>query len=175
MQPETVGGYADLPEDVRAAMAGTYTCEMATVNRAGEAIAWPAVPFVDPVDGHILCAVSIAYPVKAFNARRNPQVSLLFSDPTGSGLPDAPAVLVQGTAEVEEVLDYTPDMIGLFRTVSRRQPDSARFTSNRLVRRMFTWYLFQRLAIRVTPDRITAWPGRDFDAEPRIFEVRHGA
>ena len=175
MPPEVIGGYGDLPEDIRVALAGTFTCEMATVNRAGDAIAWPAVPYVDPADGHILCAVSIAYPVKAYNARRHPQVSLLFSDPTGSGLAGAPAVLVQGTATVGEVLDYSPDVIGLFRTVARRQPDSARFTSNRLVRQLFTWYLFQRIAIRVTPERFTAWPGGDFSAAPRVFEVRRGA
>jgi hypothetical protein len=172
--PEVVAAVPELPADVRDALAGYFTCEFATVNRRGEAIAWPSVPYVDPEDGHITCAVSIAFPVKAYNAARHPRVSLLFSDPTGSGLADAPAVLVQGTAAVAEVLDYPPDMIGLFRTVSRRQPDSLRFTSNRLIRRLFTWYLFQRIALRVTPERITVWPGRDFTAEPRVYEVRHG-
>ena len=83
--------------------------------------------------------------------------------------------LINGTKIWTSNAHQSDYMIGLFRTVSRRQPDSVRFTSNRLGRRMFTWYLFQRLAIRVTPDRITSWPGRDFDAEPRVFEVRHGA
>jgi len=171
---EVVAAVDELPPDVLAALHGYYTCEVATVNRRGEAIAWPAVPYVDPSDGHITCAVSIAYPVKAYNARRHPQVSLLFSEPTGSGLPDAPAVLVQGTAAVAEVLDYPPDIIGLFRAVSRRQPDSARFTSNRFARGLFTWYLFQRIALRVTPERITVWPGRDFTSEPQVYEVRRG-
>jgi hypothetical protein len=172
--PEIIASPASLPSDVRAVLAGYLTCEFATVNRGGEAIAWPAVPYVDPVDGHITCAVSIAFPVKAYNARRHPQVSLLFSEPTGSGLEDSPAVLVQGRAAVAEVLDYPADVIGLFRTVSQRQPDSARFTSNPLVRRIFTWYLFQRIALRVTPQRFTVWPGGDFSASPQVFEVRHG-
>lgn len=172
---EVVATPADLSPAVRAALAGYFTCEFATVNRHGEAIAWPAVPYVDPVDGHVTCAVSIAYPVKAYNARRHPQVSLLFSDPTGSGLEDPPAVLVQGTAMVEEVLDYPPDIIGLFRTVARRQPDSARFTGNRIVRGLFVWYLFQRIALRVTPERVTVWPHRVFSGEPRVYEVRRGA
>ncbi len=83
-------------------------------------------------------------------------------------------MLVQGRAAVAEVLDYPPDVIGLFRTVSQRQPDSARFTSNPLVRRIFTWYLFQRIALRVTPQRFTVWPGGDFSASPQVFEVRRG-
>jgi hypothetical protein len=39
---------------------------------------------------------------KAFNVRRNPHVSLLFSDATGSGLTDPPMVLVQGDAAVSD-------------------------------------------------------------------------
>jgi len=174
MPLEVVDSVADLPADVGAALRAYFTCEFATVNRRGEAIAWPAVPYVDPGDGHLICAVSIAFPVKAYNARRHPQVSLLFSDPTGSGLVDPPAVLIQGVAAVDEVLDYPPDMIGLFRTVSARQPDSSRFTSNRFIRGLFSWYLFQRIALRVTPERVTVWPGRDFAREPQVYEVRHG-
>ena len=44
----------------------------------------------------------LGYPKKANDARANPLVSLLFSDPTGSGLRDAPMVLVQGTADVDD-------------------------------------------------------------------------
>jgi hypothetical protein len=151
VSPEVIESPTLLPAEVLAALRGYFTCEFATVNRRGEAIAWPAVPYVDPADGHILCAVSIAFPVKAYNARRHPQVSLLFSEPVGSGLVDPPAVLVQGRAVVDEMLDYPPDVINLFRTVAARQPDSARFTANRVIRRVFAWYLFQRIALRVTP------------------------
>jgi len=160
-----------LPDEVAAVLRGFYTCEVTTVNRQGEPITWPAVSYVDEDSGRIVCAVSIAFPVKAYNARRHPQVSLLYSDRTGSALVDPPAVLVQGTAEVEEVLEYRPDIIGLFRTVAHRQPDSARFSSNRVVRRLFSWYLFQRIALRVTPVRITTWPGGDFDLAPVVIEV----
>ena len=160
-----------LPDEVVAVLRGFYTCEFSTVNRQGEPITWPAVSYFDEGAGRIVCAVSIAFPVKAYNARRHPQVSLLYSDPTGSSLVDPPAVLVQGTAEVEEVLEYRPDIIGLFRIVARRQPDSARFSSNRVVRRMFSWYLFQRIALRVTPERVTIWPGGDFGLAPEVIEV----
>ena len=37
-------------------------------------------------------------PQKAFNIRRNPKVSMLFSEPTGSGIDVPGAVLVQGDA-----------------------------------------------------------------------------
>ncbi len=164
----------ELPDDVAAVIRGFYTCEFTTVNRAGQPMTWPAVAYFDEGAGRIVCAVSIAFPVKAQNARNHPAVSLLFSDPTGSGIVDPPAVLVQGDAEVAEILEYAPDIIGLFRTVSRRQPDSARFSSNPLVRRLFSWYLFQRIALRVTPRRVLTWPHGAFDEMPTVIELSHG-
>ena len=163
----------NLPPDVEAVLRGFYTCEFTTVNQTGQPMTWPSVPYVNLAEGRIVCAVSIAFPVKAFNARRDPRVSLLFSDPTGSGLDRPPAVLVQGDAEVAEILDYTPDIIGLFKTVSRRQPASRRFTDNRIVRRLFIWYLFQRISLTVTPRRILVWRDGDFSALPTTIELDH--
>lgn len=162
-----------LPPEVEAVLRNFYTCEFTTVNRQGQPMTWPSVPYLDTAEGHIVCAVSIAFPVKAFNARRHPQVSLLYSDPTGSRLDRPPAVLVQGDAAVAEVLDYTPDIIGLFKTVSRRQPDSRRFTDNRVIRNLFLWYLFQRISLTVTPRRILVWPKGDFAAMPQVIELGH--
>src|SRR5438105_12462820 len=126
-----------LPPEVEATLSEFYTCEFTTVNRQGQPMTWPSVPYYNKAEGNIVCAVSVAFPVKAYNARRHPQVSLLFSDPTGSGLSDPPAVLVQGDATVAEILEYPPPIIGLLKTVVHHQPDSARFASNRLVRRLF--------------------------------------
>jgi len=115
---------------------------------------------------------SIAFPVKAFNARRHPQVSLLYSDPTGAKLEQAPAVLIQGDAMVTELLDYNSSQVrGLFRAMIRRQPDSRRLISNRIVRRIFAWYLFQRLVITVRPRRLLVWSHGDFSVAPTEIEV----
>ncbi|HEY8847089.1 MAG TPA: pyridoxamine 5'-phosphate oxidase family protein [Candidatus Limnocylindrales bacterium] len=162
-----------LPAEVEAVLRQFYTCEFTTVNRQGQPLTWPSVPYFDPTRGTVTCAVSIAFAAKAYNARRHPQVSLLFSDATGSQLVDPPAVLIQGEAEVAEVLDYIPAIIGLFKTVSRRQPESRRFTGNRIVRRLFIWYLFQRLSLTVTPRRILYWPNGDFDRMPTEIEMAH--
>ena len=161
----------NLPPEVEAVIRGFYTCEFTTVNRGGQPMTWPSVPYFNVPEGRTVCAVSIAFPVKAFNARRHRQVSLLYSDPTGSGLTHPPAVLVQGDADVTEILDYTPDIIGLFKTVSTRQPDSRRFTNNPIVRRLFVWYLFQRLSLTVTPRRLLVWPDGDFSGMPTAIEL----
>jgi hypothetical protein len=74
----------DLPSEIRSVLREYYTCEVTTVNRQGQPITWPCMPYYDEASGQILLSASIAFPVKAFNARQHPQVSLLYSEPTGS-------------------------------------------------------------------------------------------
>ena len=81
------------------------------------------VALLVPDEKRFTITTSIALAQKAFNVRRNPRVSLLFSDPTVSGLTNPPAVLVQGDAvspdEVETSLLGFEDEL---RQVLRRQP-----------------------------------------------------
>jgi hypothetical protein len=161
-----------IPVEVKEVLAQFYTCEVTTINRQGQPITWPSLPYYDEMSGNILVTASIAFPVKALNARKNPQVSLLFSDPTGTDLDGPPAVLVQGDATVSELLDYTkPEILALFRVTADRQPDSRNFTSNRLMRRLFRWYLFQRLVITVRPRRLQIWPEGDFRLSPTSIDM----
>jgi len=78
------------------------TTEFTTVDAAGQPITWPVTPYYRPGDPCVDVTTGLGYPKKAEDARANPRVSLLFSDPTGSGLESAPMVLVQGTARVED-------------------------------------------------------------------------
>lgn len=164
----------DIPSEISTVLREYYTCEVTTVNRQRQPITWPSLPYYDEETGQIILTVSIAFPVKAFNARRHPQVSLLYSDPTGSGLDQLPSVLIQGDAKVKELLNYTdPQILELFRVTGQRQPDSRRFVSNKFVRRIFTWYLFQRLVITVEPRRMQVWKQGDFSAAPKEIEVKY--
>src|SRR5947208_4408763 len=113
-----------LPSDVQAVLQSFFTCECTTINRRGEPLTWPTEPFFDAQAGEIVLTASIAFPVKALNARRNPRVSLLFSDPTGSGLDNPPSVLVQGDAEVAESLEWTTRSLQHFKLSLLLQPDS---------------------------------------------------
>ena len=79
---------------ISSALRQYYTCEMTTVNRQGQPVTWPGLQYYDEEAGQILLTVSIAFPVKALNGRHHPQVCLLYSDPTGSGLEQTPAVLI---------------------------------------------------------------------------------
>jgi hypothetical protein len=163
-----------LPPDVEAVFREFFTCEFTTVNKQGEPLTWPTLCYYDQPEGRFILTASIAFAVKAYNARRHPQVSLLFSDPTGSQLADPPAVLVQGDTIVSEVIDAPPPAWSreIFRMSIRRQPDSRKFVASRLARRLFLFY-FQRIALFVTPRRMLVWPQRDFNLAPSELEVRY--
>jgi hypothetical protein len=132
------------------------------------------MPYYDEASGQILLSASIAFPVKAFNARQHPQVSLLYSEPTGSKLDRAPALLIQGDATVSELLDYSsPMMRSAFRALLKHQPDSRRMLSSWLMRKLFAWYIFQRLLITVQPRRLLVWPQGDFSVAPTEREASY--
>ena len=142
------------------------TCEMSTLARDGSPITWPTLPFWRPIEGRFLITTSVGLPHKAFNVRRNPRVSLLFSNSTASALTDPPAVLVQGDAEApDEVMTSVEGFEEEVREAFCRQPASGFYSSNPITRYLFDWY-YMRLQIHITPHRILWWPVGDFGQAP---------
>ena len=72
------------------------TTEYTAVDGTGQPITWPMTPYYTAGAPCIDVTTPVGYPKKANDARANPLVALLFSDPTGAGLSDPPMVLVQG-------------------------------------------------------------------------------
>jgi hypothetical protein len=160
-----------LPSRVEDVFHTFLSCEFATLGKDGAPIAWPVAPLYLPERGRFLITTSIGAPQKAFNVRRNPHVALLFSDPTGSGLADPPAVLVQGDAEIpHEVTTWNEDLERFWAVLARRQPSSQAYSSNALMRALTGWY-YMRLLIYVTPRRIRWWPDGDFEQPAQEIEV----
>ncbi len=91
----------DIPEPALTMIRRYRTCEFTTLAKSGTPITWPvSARLLD--DGRFLLTTMIGFPQKAFNVRRNPKVSLLFSEPKGSGVKAPGAVLVQGDAVCED-------------------------------------------------------------------------
>jgi hypothetical protein len=151
---------------------GYFTCEFSTLARDGSPQTWPVSPRLLP-DGRFVLCTSIGLPQKAFNIRRNPKVSLLFSEPMGSGIAEPGAVLIQGDATAEDriVSDMSsnPELAALLETVAKRQPAGA-FWSSWLGRRLF-WGYYLRIVIYVTPRRALYWPERDFTRAPEELDL----
>jgi hypothetical protein len=161
-----------IPSAVEAVFREFRTCEFTTVNKAGQPLTWPTEFYYDAPEGRLIVTASIAFPIKTYNARRHPQVALLFSDPTGAALTHPPAVLVQGVATVAELTDDPLWTYNMLREAVRRQPRTRQIMRNPVSRALFTFY-FQRIAIYVEPQRILVWPGRDFSAPPTAVEVNY--
>lgn len=104
-----------IPPEIEAVFREIGTCKFTEVNRAGQPLTWPTETHFLQQEGHIVVTSSIACPVKAYNARRHPKVALLFSDPMGSGIVNAPAVLVQVDTAVRESDDDPPWSFEMFK------------------------------------------------------------
>jgi hypothetical protein len=157
---------AELPPEVEDVFEEFRTCEMSTLAKDGTPITWPTLPFWYSDERRFTITTSIGLAQKALNVRRNPRVSLLFSNPTASGLENPPAVLVQGAAEAPDEIETS--VVGFeseLRKVYLRQPASRMYGNDPLTGYLMDWY-FMRLMIYVTPHRILWWPGADFWRPP---------
>jgi hypothetical protein len=168
---------ASLPADVQAVFDRFITCELTTVDRTGQPITWPVTPYYRPGDPCIDVTTGLGYPKKANDAQANPLVALLFSDPTGSGLTDPPAVLVQGSADVDD-RDLAANRERYGRESSEKLPALAKLEPPERIKRLFSWY-YTRIYIHVRPERIYVWRSGAADGEPELFdahmeEVRSG-
>lgn len=165
---------ASLPVDVQDVFARYITTEYTTIDGAGQPITWPVTPYYRTGAGAIDVSTGVGYPKKALDAKRNPHVALLFSDPTGSGLEEPPTVLVQGTAKVDDA-DLDANRRRYERESVEKLPATKEMAPPDFLKRLFLWY-YARLYVYVRPERVFVWRG---DAEPEIHgahleEVRSG-
>jgi hypothetical protein len=164
-------GLAQLPQHVLGALYAYRTCELSTLAKDGTPVTVPTSPVILPEQNRILITTSIGLPSKAFNVRRDGRVSLLFSDPTASGLSQPPAVLIQGDASSpDRVETSTPELDQLWSILAVRQPASNAYGANALTRWFFDWY-YMRLLIWIAPRRVRWWERGDFAAAPQELEV----
>ena len=166
-----------LPAEVQAVFDRFITTELTTIDQHGQPITWPVTPYYSPGAPCIDVTTGLGYPKKANDARANPLVALLFSDPTGSDVPDPPMVLVQGCADVDD-RDLEANRERYFRESSEKLPATAKLHPPARVRALLPWY-YSRIYIHVRPERIYVWPDGDVAREPELYdahmeEVRSG-
>src|SRR5436305_6827068 len=166
-----------LPHEVQAVFDRFITTELTTIDRRGQPITWPVTPYYSPGGPCIDLTTGLGYPKKANDARANPLVALLFSDPTGSGLQDPRMVLVQGTADVDD-RDLDANRRRYARESVEKLPATAKLQPPDPVKRWMHWY-YTRIYVHVRPERIYAWPAGDIAREPELYgthmeEVRSG-
>jgi hypothetical protein len=168
---------ASLPQEVRAAFERFVTCEFTTIDARQQPITWPVTPYYSPGAASIDTTTGLGYPKKADDARRNPQVAMLFSDPTGSGIETGIQVLVQGTAEVDD-RDLRANNERYRRESAAKLGGASWVRIPSILHAAVAWYA-NRIYVKVRPERVFAWPDGDLAAPPdchgaRVEEVRSG-
>ena len=168
---------ATLPPEIQQVFDRFVTTEFTTVDGRGQPITWPLTPYYQPGDPCIDVTTGLGYPKKAHDARANPKVALLFSDPTGSGMEKPPQVLVQGIAGVDDA-DLDANRERYRREIAEKLPGIKNEMPPKVFDRLLGWYL-TRIYIRVRPERLYVWPEADVTREPQLFdahleEVRSG-
>lgn len=168
---EPVELFSRLPADVIEVFSLFRTCETTTIARDGTPITWPLYPFWRPERGIVQFTTSVGLPAKAHHIRRRPEISMLFSDGTGSNLVDPPVVLVQGLARcgTEIVTDLTGHEADVEEGL-RRQPAARFYGIDPVSRRLFGWY-YWRWVIDVLPVRIWWWPSGNQTSQPNELMV----
>jgi len=160
---------ASLPADVQAVFDRFITTEYTTVDRRGQPITWPVTPYHCRETATVDVTTGLGYPKKAVDAAANPKVALLFSDPTGSGMDQAPTVLVQGPADVDD-RDLDHNWERYVRESAEKLPGAQDMNPPKFLQRFFTWY-YARLYVRVRPERVYVWHGGP-ESEPELFDAR---
>jgi hypothetical protein len=151
--------------DLAGVLDAYLTCEFATLGRDGTPLTWPTAVLPRP-DGTLLVTTSIAFPQKALNVRRDGRVALLFSDPTGSGLINAPQVFVSGHASCpDEIVTSPAGLEEYWARLFKRQPSSRPYIKTP-INKLMDWYYF-RLLITIEPDDVVnRGPITSIAAEP---------
>jgi hypothetical protein len=161
---------SSLPQEVREAFERFITCEYTTVDSRQQPITWPVNPYYRSGEATIDTTTGLGYPKKAIDARRNPHVAMLFSDPTGSGVEGGIQVLVQGSAEVDD-RDLVANRERYWRESWEKLPGTRDMHPPRLVRGLFSWY-YTRIYVKVRPERVFVWPDGDPAREPTVLDAR---
>jgi len=166
-----------LPPIVQQAFERFVTTEYTTIDAAGQPITWPVTPYYKPGDKCVSITTGLGYPKKADDAARNPRVALLFSDTTGCGIDDAPMVLVQGMAEVDD-RDLEANRVRYWDESGEKLPATKPLHPPAFIRKSLGWY-YTRIYVHVRPERVYVWPDGDPTADPELLdshieEVRSG-
>jgi hypothetical protein len=168
---------SSLPAEVRDVFERFITTEYVTVDSKQRPIVWPVIPYYKQGGQTIDVTTGIGYPKKAEDARRNPRVALLFSDPTGSAVESGIRVLVQGTADVDDQ-DLAANRDRYRREALQKLPGTESQMPPKALERMFSWY-FERVYVKVRPERVFVWPDGNTERTPQVLdshleEVRSG-
>lgn len=159
------------PPELAEVFERSVTAEFATLTASGRPVTTPTTPYPGGDGDTIDVSTGLTYPAKAERARRDPRVALLFADPVGPGMDDAPVVLVQGLATVRDG-DLQSNTDRYVAVSSSKLPETVRGKPRFVLRRM-AWY-YARIWVEVTPLHLWWWPDRSLSTAPQRWNAPEG-
>ena len=151
-----------VPEWVRNVFENYLICEFTTVAN-NKPVTFPLLYFYDANSGKFTVTSSILFSKKILHMKKNPKVSLLFSNPAGSGI-GKQAVLVQGMAHCDDS-DLDHGWERFLPQWRKKEPYIDAFLAER---EKFGWF-WKRIVVQVEPKRIIVWKDGDVTSKPEAF------
>lgn len=159
------------PLSVAQLLERAITVEYTSLTRSGRPVMVPVTPYAGSGGRTLDVSTGLTYPAKAERARRNPKACLLFADDVGSGLTNAPVVLVQGIATVRDA-DLQANTDRYVRLTLAKLPAAFSGTPRFVLRRLPAY--FARIWIEVTPMRMWWWDSKALEREPSTWVAPEG-
>jgi nitroimidazol reductase NimA-like FMN-containing flavoprotein (pyridoxamine 5'-phosphate oxidase superfamily) len=157
----------ELPLELREVLESALVCEFTVISPSGWPITHPLLPLYDSEEGRLFVTSSVLFSKKLDHIKRNPKVSVLFSNRAGIRVSPYRILLVKGDAKVgeEDIHHGWERLLPLWR---KKEP----YIDN-LVKMRYALPLFwERSIVEVAPTKVYAWPQGDVDSAPDIYLVR---
>jgi general stress protein 26 len=139
-------------------------CEFTSIDN-GKPVTFPLLFFYNNNSSKFAVTSSILFSRKIEHMKKNPKVSLLFSNPEGSGI-GKHVVLVQGVAKCDDTdLDHGWERyLPMWR---KKEPYIDGFLA---AREQFAWF-WKRIVVEVEPKKILAWKNGDTSKAPEEIKL----
>lgn len=142
-----------IPDELSDLFHRTLLCEFTTVGPRGP-VTTPMQHAWLPERGIFVLSSALGVRFKLDRIRHDPRVALSFSEFTGSGLVDPPAVLVQGTAAVTKPVSGVDGLEDFWASNLRKKPDQRAAAFQTDLRGDDRRLFYLRARIEVVPERV---------------------
>jgi general stress protein 26 len=158
-----------LPDEVEEVLDGSLVAILTVVNDRGRPVSHPMLPLYDRSNKKLYFTSSILFSKKLEHIKRNPRVSVLFSQREFIRSPSYHVVMLKGDARVidEDLSRVWTSLLPLWR---RKEPYIDAYLKQRVAFPLF----WERAVIEVIPKATYVWRGGDMLAEPVVLDLGGG-
>ncbi len=159
----------ELPHEVEEVLDGALVAILTVVNDRGLPVSHPMLPLYDRGNKKLYFTSSILFSKKLEHIKRNPRVSVLFSQREFIRSPSYHVVMLKGDARVidDDLSSVWTSLLPLWR---RKEPYIDAYLRQRVAFPLF----WERAVIEVMPRTTLVWPGGDMLAKPLMLDLRGG-